>query len=335
MTTHRVTLIPGDGPGMDVAPHIKRIVEAAGVDIEWDDQIAGAAAVEMGEPPVPQRVVDSIRKNKIALKGLLFVPDEPGVVSPNQVFRKALGLFASVRPVRNVPGLPSRFHDLDLLMIRELTEDVYSGIEHEVVPGVVQSLRVITERASTRVAKFAFEYARLRGRKKVTLVHKANILKRSDGLFMESGRRVSVDYPDIAFETIIADNAAMQLVLRPHRFDVLLLPNLFGDILSDLGAGLVGGIAAAYGVCRGEDPDLRVYEVLHGVGASDPRRRDVGDPLVFLTPTLSMLRHLGEGEAAARIGEAVEKVLVAGTVTPDLGGKASCTAMSNAIMSRL
>ncbi|GMV43502.1 MAG: isocitrate dehydrogenase [Myxococcales bacterium] len=332
---HRVTLIPGDGPGADVAPHIKRIVEAAGVDVEWDEQIAGAAAVEAGEPAVPGRVIESIRRNKIALKGLLFAPEGPTSMSPNQTFRRELGLFASVRPVRNVPGLPSRFHDLDLLMIRELTEDVYSGIEHEVVPGVVQSLRVITERASTRVARFAFEYARLRGRKRVTLVHKANILKRSDGLFMESGRRVAAEYPDIGFETIIADNAAMQLVLRPHRFDVLLLPNLFGDILSDLGAGLVGGIAAAYGVCRGEDPALRVYEVLHGVGASDGRRRDVGDPLVFLTPTLSMLRHLGEGDAAARIGDAVRQVFVAGTVTPDLGGRASCTAMSNAILARL
>ena len=334
MATHHVTLIPGDGPGADTVPHIQRIVQAAGVDIEWDEQIAGSAAMEMGESPVPQRLVDSIRKNKVALKGILYAPNDTGDHSPNQDFRKALGLFASVRPVRNVPGLPSRFKDLDLLMIRELTEDVYSGIEHEVVPGVVQSLRVITERASTRVARFAFEYARGRGRKKVTLVHKANILKKSDGLFMECGRRVSTEYPDIQFETIIADNAAMQLVLRPQRFDVLLLPNLFGDILSDLGAGLVGGVAAAYGVCRCEDPDIRVYEVLHGVAPSKGRR-DVGDPLVFLTPTLSMLRHLGEGEAVSRIAQAVRDVLVEGTVTPDLGGRASCTAMSNAILSRL
>lgn len=331
---HRVTLIPGDGPGADVVPHVQRIVQAAGVDIEWDEQLAGAASMELGESAVPQRLVESIRRNKVVLKGILYAPNAPGDHSPNQEFRKATGIFASVRPVRNVPGLPSRFKDLDLLMIRELTEDVYSGIEHEVVPGVVQSLRVITEKASTRVARFAFEYARKRGRKKVTLVHKANILKKSDGLFMESGRRVSVEYPDIEFETIIADNCAMQLVLRPRRFDVLLLPNLFGDLLTDLGAGLVGGVAAAYGVCRSEDPDLRVYEVLHGI-ASTKERRDIGDPLVFLTPTLSMLRHLGEGEAAGRIAEAVRKVLVEGTVTPDLGGRASCTAMSNAILARL
>jgi isocitrate dehydrogenase (NAD+) len=255
--------------------------------------------------------------------------------SPNQQFRKALGLFASVRPIRNVPGLKSRFQDLDLFMIREVTEDVYSGIEHIVVPGVVQSLRVITEQASTRVARFAFEYAKKRGRKKVTLVHKGNILKKSDGLFLECGRRVSQDYPEIAFETMIADNTAMQLVLRPHRFDVLLLPNLFGDIMSDLGAGLVGGVAAAYGVNRGVDPEMRVYEALHGHVSSVSKRRDIADPLVFLTPALSMLRHLGEADAAARIGDAVHRVLGDGTVTPDLGGTASCTAMSNAILARL
>ena len=336
MTTHRVTLIPGDGPGIDVVPHIQRIVEAAGVDMDWDEQLAGEAALGQGEEPMPERVIASVRRNKVALKGLLATPVGAGYESPNQQFRKALGLYASIRPVRNVPGLPSRFTGLDMILIRELTEDVYSGIEHVVVPGVVQSLRVITEQASTRIARFAFEYARARSRPKVTLVHKANILKKSDGLFLESGRRVAASYPDIELETMIADNTAMQLVLRPHRFSVMLLPNLFGDIMSDLGAGLVGGVSAAYGVTRGDDPEVRVYEALHGVAPSARgNRRDLSNPLVFLTPTLSMLRHLGEQDAAARIGDAVRRVLVDGPVTPDLGGRASCTAMANAIMARL
>lgn len=243
---HKVTLIPGDGIGSEITAAVVRIIEASGVEIEWESFIAGAEALTRFGDPLPEPVLDSIRRNKIALKGPLTTPVGSGFASVNVRLRKTLDLYANLRPVRNLPGLVTPFGDLDLIVVRENTEDLYSGLEHVVVPGVVESLKIITEKASTRIARFAFEYARREGRKKVTAVHKANIMKLSDGLFLDCFRKVATEYPEIQADDKIIDNACMQLVMKPQQFDVLLLENLYGDIVSDLAAGLVGGL----GICR-------------------------------------------------------------------------------------
>ena len=244
---HKVTLICGDGVGWEVAQAGKRLIAAVGVDIDWDEALAGEGALARGLPGLPEETIASIRRNRIAIKGRFETTIGSGQESINVRLRKELDLFAAVRPILSLPGLKSRYENVDIVMIRECTEDVYAGIEHEVVPGVVQGLKVTTERACMRIARFAFDYARRCGRKAVTLVHKANIMKQSDGLFIRCGQAVAEEYPEIAFRTIIADNACMQLVKWPWQFDVMVAQNLFGDLLSDLGAGLVGGITGGWG----------------------------------------------------------------------------------------
>src|SRR5213592_2208337 len=259
---HRVTLIPGDGIGPEVSAAVLRIVEAAGVDIEWEQYIVGGHAQDLAGSSLPEEVIESVRRNKVALKGPVATPVGGGFESVNVRLRKVLDLYANLRPVRNLPGVPSRFGDVDLVIVRENTEGLYSGLEHEVVPGVVESLKVMTDKASTRIAVFAFEYARKFKRKRVTAVHKANIMKKSDGLFLECFRRVAVNYPEIEHDEKIVDNTCLQLVMNPYQFDVLLMENLYGDIVSDLAAGLVGGLGVVPSGNIGEHAAL--FEAVHG-----------------------------------------------------------------------
>ena len=330
---HTVTLIPGDSLGPELAPVVQRVVAATGADIHWEIVPAGHGADRATGDPLPAETLDSIRKNRVALKGRIDTPEGTGYQSPNVRLRKALDLYAVHRPVRNLPGLPARWSDVDLVMIREGTEDVYAGIEHEVVPGVAQSLKVTTREACLRICRHAFEYARAHGRKKVTLVHKANIMKMSDGLFMRCGEEIAADYPDLQFNTIIADNACMQMVRKPHQFDVLVSQNLFGDILADLGAGIVGGIAAVWGELCGDD-DIHVFEVLHGI-APDLEGQGVANPLPFLLPAKALLAHLGETEAAARLECAICGVLQDGVRTRDLGGTTDTAAFERALVEHI
>src|SRR3954449_9038625 len=259
---HAITLIPGDGIGPEVASNVVRIIEAAGVEVQWETHYAGAQALEKFGETLPKELLDSIKRNKVALKGPITTPVGKGFTSVNVGLRKTLDLYANLRPVRALPNVPSRYPELDLVVVRENTEDLYSGIEHVVVPGVVESIKVITEKASTRIARFAFDYARREGRKKVTAVHKANIMKLSDGLFLECFRNVAREYPEIQADDKIVDNACMQLVMRPEQFDVMLLENLYGDIVSDLCAGLVGGLGLVPGANIGEKG--AVFEAVHG-----------------------------------------------------------------------
>ncbi|HEU4931896.1 MAG TPA: isocitrate/isopropylmalate family dehydrogenase, partial [Pyrinomonadaceae bacterium] len=239
---HPITLIPGDGIGPEVASNVVRIIEASGVEIQWETHYAGAQALEKFGETLPKELLDSIIRNKVALKGPITTPVGKGFTSVNVGLRKTLDLYANLRPVRALPNVPCRYPELDLIVVRENTESLYAGLEHVVVPGVVESLKIITEKASTRIARFAFEHAKAESRKKVTAVHKANIMKLSDGLFLDCFRKVSVDYPEIIADDKIVDNACMQLVMRPEQFDIMLLENLYGDIVSDLCAGLVGGL---------------------------------------------------------------------------------------------
>src|SRR5918998_1797250 len=249
---HTITLIPGDGIGPEVSSAVVRIIEATGVDIKWETHYAGAQALEKFGSALPEELLESIKRNKVALKGPITTPVGKGFTSVNVGLRKTLDLYANLRPVRALPNVPSRYPELDLVVVRENTESLYAGLEHVVIPGVVESLKIITEKASTRVARYAFEYARLEGRKKVTCVHKANIMKLSDGLFLECFRNVSKDYPEVTAEDKIVDNACMQLVMRPEQFDIMLLENLYGDIVSDLCAGLIGGLGLVPGANIGQ-----------------------------------------------------------------------------------
>ncbi|HET9480958.1 MAG TPA: isocitrate/isopropylmalate family dehydrogenase [Candidatus Polarisedimenticolia bacterium] len=332
---HTVTLIPGDGIGEEVAEAVTRVVEASGAGVGWDWSPAGQAAMAKHGTPVPDELLESIRRNKVALKGRIRAPLGEGphgaAESPNVTLRKKLNLFASIRPARNIPGLKSRYEGVDLIVIRENTEDVYAGIEHEVVPGVVESLRVVTEAASTRIARFAFEHAARHGRRRVTCLHKANIMKLSDGLFLDCFRKVAAEHAAIEARELIADNGLMQLVLDPGRFDVVLAGNMIGDIVSDLCAGLVGGPGAVPGINVG-DGDVVVFEAIHG-NAPHLEGLDRANPMTLLIAAIEMLRHLGEGEAAARIMTGVERTLTAGReVTPDLGGTAHTSGMAQAII---
>jgi isocitrate dehydrogenase (NAD+) len=327
--THSVTLIPGDGIGPEVTEAVVRILNAAGVSIEWDTHQAGVLAVERTGQTLPVELIDSIRRNKVALKGPVTTPIGSGFTSVNVGLRKALDLYANLRPVWNLPGVAARFQGVDLVIVRENTEDLYAGLEHIVVPGVVESLKIITEKASTRIAKFAFEHARRHGRKRVTAIHKANIMKQSDGLFIDCARRVARDYTDIVYDERIVDAACMHLVMKPEQFDVLLLPNLYGDIVSDLCAGLVGGLgvvgAANFGL------ECAVFEAVHG-SAPDIAGKNLANPTALLLSAVMMLRHIDEGAAATRIMDAVGSVLLAGEVrTRDLGGAASTTDYANAV----
>jgi isocitrate dehydrogenase (NAD+) len=327
--THVVTLIPGDGIGPEVTEATLRVLASSGVSIEWDRHEAGIAAIERAGTPLPEALIDSIRRNKVALKGPVSTPIAGGFTSVNVSLRKILELYANLRPVRHFPGVASRFPDVDLVIVRENTEDLYAGLEHEVVPGVVESLKIITERASSRIAQFAFAYARRHGRRQVTAIHKANILKLGDGLFLENVRRVARDYPDIGYNEKIIDAACMHLVLNPLQFDVLVMPNLYGDIVSDLCAGLVGGLGVVGAANLGND--IGVFEAVHG-SAPDIAGKNVANPTALLLSAVMMLRHLEENAAAARIESALERVLVEGTVrTRDVGGIASTSEFADAL----
>ena len=327
--THRVTLIPGDGIGPEVSDAVLRILKVSGVSIEWDPQDAGVTALERYGSTLPVALLDSVRANRVALKGPVTTPIGEGFTSVNVALRKALQLFANVRPIWTIAGVPSRYDRVNLVIVRENTEDLYSGLEHEVVPGVVESLKVISETASRRIAEFAFAYARRHGRKRVTAVHKANIMKLGDGLFLRTVRTVARDHTDIQYDERIVDAACMQLVLNPTQFDVLVMPNLYGDIVSDLCAGLVGGLGVVPGANLGTE--AAVFEAVHG-SAPDIAGKNFANPTALLLSALMMLHHLEEDAAADRIMAALQRVLAAGHVrTRDLGGSATTTEFTTAV----
>jgi len=331
--THTITLIPGDGIGPEVTEAVVRILKAAGVSIVWEPHLAGVRAFERTGQALPVELIDSIRKNKVALKGPVTTPIAEGFTSVNVGLRKTLDLYANLRPVWNLPGVDARFQGLDLVIVRENTEDLYAGLEHEVVPGVVESLKIITDKASSRIAHFAFAYARRHGRKRVTAIHKANIMKQSDGLFLECTRRVARTHPEVKYDERIVDAACMQLVMNPEQFDVLLLPNLYGDIVSDLCAGLVGGLGVVGAANLGSD--IGVFEAVHG-SAPDIAGKNLANPTALLLSAVLMLRHIDEGAAADRIMQALGAVLTARTVrTRDLGGTATTSAFADAVIERL
>ena len=327
----RITLIEGDGIGPEVTRAVVKILDAAGLQAELEPQVAGVLALERHNTPLPPELLDSIKRNKVALKGPVTTPVGGGFTSVNVGLRKALSLFVNLRPVWSIPSVPSRYSGIDIIIVRENTEDLYAGLEHEVVPGVVESLKIITEEASTRVARFAFEYARAHNRTRVTAVHKANIMKMSDGLFLRSVRKVGEQFPGITCDDRIVDNACMQLVLNPTQFDILLLPNLYGDIVSDLCAGLVGGLGVVPGANLGEE--IGVFEAVHG-SAPDIAGKGIANPTALLFSALLMLRHIGEGAMADRIMNAVVATLTDGVRTRDLGGTATTMEYADAICQR-
>jgi isocitrate dehydrogenase (NAD+) len=331
--THTITLIPGDGVGPEVTEAVVRILKASGVAIEWETHTAGVLAFERTGHALPVELIDSVRRNKVALKGPVTTPIGHGFTSVNVGLRKALDLYANLRPVWNLPGVDSRFQGVDLVIVRENTEDLYAGLEHEVVPGVVESLKIITERASTRIAHFAFKHSQRHGRKKVTSIHKANIMKLSDGLFIDCVRRAARDYIGIIYDERIVDAACMQLVMHPEQFDVLVLPNLYGDIVSDLCAGLVGGLGVVGAANLGTE--VAVFEAVHG-SAPDIAGKNLANPTALLLSAVLMLRHIDEGAAADRIMAALSAVLTARTVrTCDLGGTASTLEFADALITAL
>ncbi|MGD2206701.1 MAG: isocitrate/isopropylmalate dehydrogenase family protein [Anaerolineae bacterium] len=314
---YRITLIPGDGTGPELVEATRRVLEATGVAFDWDVQEAGADVMEKYGTPLPEQVLDSIRSNKVALKGPITTPVGSGFRSVNVAIRKALDLYANLRPAHWMDGVGTPYRDVDLVIVRENTEGLYAGIEHDVIPDqAAESIRIITRRGSERIVRFAFEYARSHGRRLVTAVHKANILKATDGLYLKVAREVAEDYPDVEFNDRIVDNMAMQLVQRPHEYDVLVCPNLFGDILSDLCSGLVGGLGVAPGANFGDE--LAVFEPVHG-SAPKYAGQDKVNPTATILSGALMLRHLGETEAAERVEAAVRAVIAAGeNVTYDL-----------------
>ncbi|MBE7515441.1 MAG: isocitrate dehydrogenase (NAD(+)) [Chloracidobacterium sp.] len=330
---HTITLIPGDGIGPEIVAATVRVIEAAGADIEWETQILGAQAQEKFGTTLPERTIESIRRNKVALKGPQMTPVGKGFTSVNVGLRKALDLYANVRPVKALPNVPCRYPELDLVIVRENTEDLYAGLEHIVVPGVVESLKIITEKASTRIARYAFEYSRANGRKKVTAVHKANIMKLSDGLFLECFYNVAKDFPDIEADDKIIDNCCMQLVMRPEQFDVMVLENLYGDIVSDLCAGLIGGLGLAPGANIGEFG--AVFEAVHG-SAPDIAGQGIANPTALMLSAVQMLNHIGERDAATRMHDAILAVFADGrAITRDLGGTARTNEFARAIEDKI
>jgi len=327
---HTITLIPGDGIGPEVTKPTLKIIKAAGVQVKWETQLAGAEALKRKGSTLPQELMDSFEKNKVALKGPVTTPVGEGFASVNVELRQTFDLYANLRPIKNLPGVKARYHDVDLVVVRENTEGLYSGIEHEVVPGVMESLKIITEKASTRIAKFAFDFARAHSRKKIAAIHKANIMKLTDGLFLDCARRMAVHYPDIAFGDLIVDNACLQLVLDPLKLDVLLLENLYGDIVSDLAAGLVGGLGVVPGANLGDRHAL--FETVHG-SAPDIKGKNIANPTAMILAAVMMLNHISEKKAAKRIFAALETVLKKGDcLTPDLGGSATTTKFADAII---
>ena len=311
--SYTVTLIPGDGIGPEVSAAMRRVIEATGVPIEWDVQEAGEQVIEQYGTPLPDHVLESIRRNRVGIKGPITTPVGKGFRSVNVSIRKALDLYANVRPAKSVPGVASRYEDVDLVVVRENTEGMYVGIEHDVIPGeAAEAVRIITRKASERVVRYAFEYARANGRKQVTAVHKGNILKITDGLFMRTAEAVAAEYPEIAFNDRIVDNLCMQLVQRPHEYDVLVLTNLFGDIVSDLCSGLVGGLGVTPGANMGDG--IAVFEPVHG-SAPKYTGKNVVNPTATIRSGALMLRFLGETAAAERIERAVAHVIAEGRAT--------------------
>ncbi len=333
MTRHRVTLIPGEGIGPEVASATRRILEATGVQIDWEEIAGRTDSSSNQEKTVNQAAVESVRRNRVALKGPMATAIAGGAPSVNVALRKTLDLYANLRPVKNMPGVKSHFQGVDLTLVRENTEDLYSGLEHEVVPGVVESLKIITERASTRIAKFAFEYAKRHDRKKIHAIHKANIMKLSDGLFLRSVRAVAAQFPQIEYKELIVDNACMQMVMDPQQFDMLLLPNLYGDVMSDLAAGLVGGLGVVPSANIGDE--CAMFEAVHGT-APDIAGKGFANPTALLMSSILMLDHLGERTAAERIQNALEKVYrEAKHTTRDVGGKAGTEEFADAVIAAL
>ena len=327
---HTVTLIAGEGIGPELAVAARRVIDASGVEITWEEVSARAEVERRGGGMMRDEAVASVRKNRYALKGPMATPIAEGPPSINVGLRKALDLYANLRPVKNIPFVPSRFENVDLVVVRENTEDLYSGLEHVIVPGVVESLKIITEKASTRIGKFAFDYARKHGRKKVAVVHKANIMKLSDGLFLNSVRKVATAYPEIELREVIVDNLCMQLVMRPEQFEVLVLPNLYGDVVSDLAAGLVGGLGVVPSGNLGDEAAL--FEAVHGT-APDIAGKGIANPTALLLSGVMMLDHMGEVAAARRIDTAVFRVYRERKwVTPDVGGKATTNEFAGAVI---
>ena len=330
---HKITLIPGDGIGPEISRAVVRIIEAAGVAVEWETFKAGAESLAAGGRSLPDDLMESFQRNRLGLKGPTTTPIGEGHVSINVGLRKAFQLYASFRPVRNLPSLETRYGNVDLIIFRENTEDLYSGLEHEVVPGVVESLKIITEKATTRISRAAFEYARREHRKKIACIHKANIMKMSDGLFLRSARKVAAEYPEIEYKEVIVDNACMQLVMNPLQFDVLLMSNLYGDIVSDLCAGLVGGLGIVPGANLGDDAAL--FEAVHG-SAPDIAGKDLANPTALLQSAVLMLRHIGEREAATQVDTALRLVYREKRhLTRDVGGTASTTEFTDSLIAAL
>jgi isocitrate dehydrogenase (NAD+) len=331
---HTVTLIPGDGIGPELAEATRRVLDASGVEFDWEVVEAGEAVIAKEGTALPQYVLDSILRNKVAIKGPITTPVGEGFRSVNVALRQTLGLYANLRPVRSIPGLRTRYENVDLVIVRENTEDLYAGIEHMVGPDAAESIKIITRAASERIARFAFEYAVANGRRKVTAVHKANIMKLSDGLFLESCRTIAAQYEGkIAFEDRIVDNMCMQLVQKPELYDVLVLPNLYGDIISDLAAGLVGGLGVAPGANIG--PQAAVFEAVHG-SAPKYAGQNKANPTALMLSGVLLLRHIGQQAAAGRVEDAIRSVLAEGrTVTYDLGGTAGTSDFADAIVKRL
>jgi len=327
---HKITLIPGDGIGPEVAKPTLAIIKAAGVEVEWETYLAGAEALKKHHTTIPRPLMDSFERNRVALKGPVTTPVGEGFASVNVELRQTFDLYANLRPIKNLPGVRARYQGIDLIVVRENTEGLYSGIEHEVVPGVVESLKIMTEKACTRIAKFAFDFARRNGRKKIAAVHKANIMKLSDGLFLACARKVAQSHESIGFNDVIVDNACLQLVIDPWQFDVLLMENLYGDIVSDLAAGLVGGLGVVPGANLGDRHAL--FETVHG-SAPDIKGKNIANPTAMIQAAVMMLRHLSEKAAANRIASALERVLMRGEVmTRDLGGSATTKQFAEAII---
>ncbi|WP_027717827.1 isocitrate/isopropylmalate dehydrogenase family protein [Desulfovirgula thermocuniculi] len=331
--TRKVTLIPGDGVGPEIAWAARRVIDASGARIQWEVVEAGEATLSRYGTPLPEHVLESIRQNRVALKGPITTPVGGGMRSVNVALRQELDLYANVRPARTLPGVPSRYQGVDLIVVRENTEDLYAGVEHRVGRDAAESIKIITREASERIVRFAFELARSKGRKKVTAVHKANIMKLTDGLFLECARRVAAAYPEIAYEEMIVDAMCMKLVQAPENYDVLVMPNLYGDIISDLCAGLVGGLGVAPGANIGDE--VAVFEPVHGSAPKHAGKNRI-NPLAMILSGVMMLQHIGEEEAAGRIYRAVLAVLEEGRhLTYDLGGNATTGEMAEAIVAKM
>ena len=327
-----ITLINGDGIGPEISDAVVKILAVSGVKINWDVQTAGADVIEKEGTPLPDRVLKSIRKNKVALKAPVTTPIGKGFRSVNVQLRKELDLYANLRPCKNLPNVKTRFDNVDIIVVRENTEDLYAGIERQVDVDTAESIKIITRKASTRIAKFAFDYAVKNNRKEVCVVTKANIMKLSDGLFLECFRKVAKDYPQIKTREILVDNLCMQLVQNPEQFDVLVLPNLYGDIVSDLCAGLIGGLGVAQGANIGYD--CAVFEPVHG-SAPDIKGQNKANPTALLLSAIEMLRYIGETTYAEKIEKALFKTLKDGNCTVDLGGTLSTTDFADAVISNL